>query len=1728
MSKEPDTDSASPPLRATSGAGFDFEDRVSAWLLVKMLLGEPVPAIGGRGTAIQAQVNALGWKIDDLLVTSVQNDGAVQKLAMSCKGNVQVSGTALPSSFVQAAWAQWNHPDLPLSTSHDHLALVTAARNAKFDATWYEVKNACASADVALGLGRIRGNPNQSLLFDSVRKKAATELASEAETVELIRRLEVLPIEMHSADALRESEAIGRCRQLLVTGDLTEAEQLWERLLHIAKKARLEHGTVTLLAAWEQLRASFALREHPDYRSDWTILQAYSADQRDSIDTALPNGHCLERPAESAKLLEALRADVVTIITGESGSGKSALAKRLLDRELPTAAQLWLNPDVTAIVLSAARRGAANLRHGLRELLRGTSARENALVLDGAERLDAAALSALMTSLSGLAAGAAADHPPHWRLVITVQPRGLPQLITTFSGYASRLVELGPLSTQEVKEAVEASPALRWLTSHESTIEALTTLKALAWVLGAGVVTPAVTFASHIAVVDALWRYWTQEDVPTQALLMRLSEREAGSERSFPISTLDPGQQQAFQASRASLPLRLDPDTNHLRFEHDLAADWARFQRLKELSNEPQAWTALASNPLWTNALRLLGQHLLRRPANGVTAWDEAFQVDSSHAGLVQGILFDAICLDPQAHHFLTERADWFLEERGRRLGQLLTRFLHIATVPAQPIQPSSGWFELYAETYRRAIVIGRWLPVLRFVLAQQSRLEGLLSPPLARLTRTWLTQTPATLGENRPTPFRHELTDLALAVVRTIQVHKGSGDILTDLEPDFYAAMLAGLTDRPTEVTALALELSGRKAITTETASRIQAIVSERRAQHEQRLAADPDLRARYEAVRTMGMVGGLERKKLPPWPIGASYEVDQDFRKACFKNGILEPLMRGAPAVAAEVLLALIVEDKPERESNVGPYPSRERLGLDYPIDVYPSIFWKSPFWPFLKIDPDHAIETLLHLVEFCTDRWAEGVESSRAPGIVLAVADTDRTFVGDPDVLVWSQVTSLQTGNLQCALDSLERWLVLRIDAAVDVSPTVRRLLSSSNSMAIVGLLINVGKHQPALFEGPLLPLLANPKLYAWDALRVEHIESNLGANFALAGDEMFELAKSWVLAPHRRRELVDVAIGLVLSNSIVADEVRGWTTRWSNPENPKGSIEQRFTAARLNRENYRTTDVETVVFVLPVELAQEVQAWQQTHAPAQRQLTAPSQCQKLLEANQLIDDETATALWEIMALPPQEEDWVQQRCECAIAAVLTVLAPDWLSCNAKAKANVESIFESALTSLPKTAEELSKARFPTTHSGMDFVAVALTRKWTLEASTEADQRVVRLLTSGDSLAAKGAVAAAYHYRDILGNRWWRLLYVGVLWSGLTMLAPRYGDVDAVWRIWANWWKRLHKVSLRMPCTPEALDLARVDAGCKRLMFRRQMRAFLVDSSRRHPDQLAGANLDTQVLDDLFQWLLQGPGSWNSDVELVLVSRFWALEVARARDRVSADDDELHLPGQFAYHVLEKLAGLALTEPEIGAKRVWLQVLELGPAAHYAIQHFVRALFLGLSKGADPQRFELVWHALAKYSLDTDWNSPRLWFYGEQMRRSILGFGSEWALDKLPPGAALQMQATYGDWAKTHLGREDNLASFCLFLASPFGAPLRFDGLLWIDAALNAPNRSIGFHRHACGDALIDLIVTMLQNDMDALRKRIDEHAALLDIAAALASTGRQDALAIQDRLRAAFTG
>lgn len=1733
---------ANATLRSMSGAGFDFEDLISAWHLVKALSGEQAPGVAGIVTQVQAQVSTLGWRVDDLLLTA-HATGAPRRLAISAKGNFQVSAAGLPADFVTRAWEQWRDATGPFNRATDGLALVTRGNEKAFDPVWHEVKSACGGTDAALAISRIRSNKKQSDVFDSVKKPGG---ASDEETIELIRRLHVLPTNLQFAHSENENQAIAQCRRLLASGSDDEAQDLWKELINVAKEARLRSGTITVSNLLSLLRGQFGLRHHPDFERDWETLSNITVDNKARIETELPSGYAVSRMAEKTSIQVAVANNPVTVVFGESGSGKSALVKSGLDGAYPSWNQVWFGPEDLKTALSAARRSALPLTHELSCVLNATVRPQNMLVIDSAERIEAGEFVVIHQLLQAILPSDGEETEGAWRVVIVTQTQSWVEgEETILGGRKAQLVEVEALKSDAVKLALLPSPALGWLAAHENTIAALTNLRTLAWVIKAGAAlgSNAGGLASHTAIADRLWKYWTKNQADVQALMMRLAQREASFERSFALTGLEPADTATFTRRPKELPLRINERTNRIEFEHDLAADWARFQFLKQIWTDTPQWAVLANNPLWTNSLRMLGQFLLRQPAETGTAWNVAFgAAEAAENQLAGDILLDALCLDPDAERFLTERVDLLLDSRAKHLTRLLLRFHHIATVPTGGGKGLSTAVGLYMEAHYRSIVVGRWPPVLRFLIAQRERLAGLVSSALAKVIETWLTKTPLTLSSGSPMPFRLEMAEMALAMARTVQVEKGHGVMYLTREPLLYTAPLAGAADLTTEVGNWALELAGRREIDADVKRRIAEVQLQEAKAHAERLNTDAEYTAQHERRRQMPISLGSFRERLPPWPLGASGKVDMDFRAACIKEHGIQSLMRAQPELAAEVLLALIIEDQPEREYGADRF--KMDLGLEHPEDAYPTAFWKSPFFPFFQLAPETALAALIALVNFCTERWVAELMKGRtgeAFGVTLQFADgSEKTFPGWWQVFGWPQSNDLSNGNLLCALDALERWLTLRLDAGEDITADFEKMLREGNSAALVSVLLNVAKYRPSLLTGPLAALLTFPNFFYWDSARVKQVDHNFIAwSWLRGGEAMFNFARDWTLAPHRQQKFLEVVVELLLADDYVARRLQALLPTWALPENPKEALESKLLFAALDRVNYRAvtdpaTGTKTWALVYPDELRLEVQSWQSDGAPTLSYLLLPDRCEQRLRGGQPLADDEAVYLFNLLqeceAAADGEDEDAKSKCRFAAAGTLVALGSAWLAQNPEAQKHALEVVRAGVAAVTSTGEEIRRRRMGSVSDELKFVAYAVMHNWLANGDgvQEWEIAVLRLLTSGDTRATDVVVGIAYANREQLGTAWWRLLRAGLFWSGLVLLAPQHGDDDSAERAWKVWLTRLRRVQLRgLSATPDDLDFKRVVAVRERLDFQRQMRLYNAGGQtwRGKPKRDRGGSLDGHFLELLFNWLIEGGGTGDRDLDTRLALRIWDYEATRAKAREKNQHGEYDLPSQnLGYDILLKLGALSIAAPEGKERAVWEPVLSHGPAAHYALQHFVRGFFLRLGKGDDPVAFERVWRATAEYGLAANWSQPGLWFYGERLICDLLGFGNEDALSRLSPGTAQRMKDVYERWAATHLTRDEECVTrFCHFLTTDFGAPLRLDGTRWLAAILQEGELSSRWYRERTGDALVELVAAALSSDAPALSQDAHARQALIEIAAALAPRNTSIALALQERIK-----
>lgn len=297
---------------------------------------------------------------------------------------------------------------------------------------------------------------------------------------------------------------------------------------------------------------------------------------------------------------------------------------------------------------------------------------------------------------------------------------------------------------------------------------------------------------------------------------------------------------------------------------------------------------------------------------------------------------------------------------------------------------------------------------------------------------------------------------------------------------------------------------------------------------------------------------------RRLPPWPLGPKDRIDHDFHKAAIMPAGLAPLMRADPERAAEALLALMIEGRPEERYS--DYSHRDDLGLSHEHSSYPTSFWKSPFFQFLQINPAAALSALSQLVNFATERWASqyirrGIE---VPTVTLLDGEEAWSFTGNGEIFSWAWDEDLGNGQLYCALNALERWLTIEIEVGHDVEQHIDRLLRECRSVAILGVLVNVAKFRPAFLEGTLLPLLTAEELY-WFDVGVGRNRLFNALMWSRAGEVMYNMARDWTFAEYRKQEFEALAVAAIRGSTYVADTVTMAMDAWLEYDRPKDAIE-----------------------------------------------------------------------------------------------------------------------------------------------------------------------------------------------------------------------------------------------------------------------------------------------------------------------------------------------------------------------------------------------------------------------------------------------------------------------------------------------------------------------------------------------------------------------------------------
>jgi hypothetical protein len=1763
------------PVQLTGGAGFRYENPVAARFLLDMLAGtNALGAEFGGVMHVDWQARDSGWLADDLAVSCRHSSGA-RTAGISIKSPQQVTRAGFPDNFVATAWAQWFGvgTEHALRNSNDIVVLVTGSLTHEVEEAWsnflFEALKTTPDRMAARLIGSDAGDGSQTSVIqralfasfccpEALRRSGETDATA---TVKVMSRVRLLHFDYEATPSRALGHALADCQAILKSGDASEAEKLWRRLTDIADENRPAGGSIDLPKLLNELRGEFDLRDHPDYRRDWEVLQRLSLGRMADVRTQIGGLPALPRAEAHATIQTRLEQKRACFLVGESGCGKSALAKDIGQTHYKRV--VWIGESTFDYATPAQFESGAGISHPLVEIL--TALPEHCLIVfDGIERFSEQALRLACRVMQEMLADGG---PQHVHILATAQFEAADRLIRRFVefGAPSALHRATPVSRpseSEVQGLIASIDGLQWASLRPELRPLLTNLKILDWVViaarsGAAMDDP--SFVGLTSLIDALWERWVVGDdsdgLGRSRVLKHLGILE-GDTLSAGIASmqLEQSEQGALAALAASDLVRVRDE--RVRFSHDLLGDWARMRVLVgEQSLSSPAMGDRANLPRWHRAVRLYGQRLLEGSADGPEQWRrsiEGLDTESPTGSVVHGLFLESLFLATNAWALLERSWPALIANGGALLNRMLNRFLFVATLPdprmAAIIQGESDgaqWEHLLRVPYWPY-----WGPMLAVLHAHSADVVRLAPHTAAKLCALWLRTTPTELSPGQPMPWRREAAELAVAIGREIQALNAEGNYFSDRQDKFaYEAVLWAAPELPDDVAQLCLELAQRRDLNPEIRERVARAQARRREERRQWLAAHPE---RKRAPPPPSWPMGESRD---PWPDGPRSGVDTDFQDACLNTSAFSAFARAKPDAAVEVLLAVCIEE-PQHETYSR--SSMPETGLDHWNDAEPPLYCRGPFLPFLRQAPEQGLSFVLRLVNFATSRFAEG------QGLTLTIGNESRMWLGNSNVFRWHFDWPVPGHSvLHCVLMALERWLYEQIDRGEDITPWVARILRESESLAFAGLLLDVGKYQPSLFAGVLKPLIRNWILLEWDrqVSTLRQQETGAMGYWASQPAQIVALGREWFAMPHRRNLLLYLNGAIV--DTMIGDE-QHWPffeqlrAEWSALLDAQDESEKlRLMIERVNPANYtfemRQGRRVPVGFEWPESIAR--QNAEDLRKLGQRQTLThlPFQCRRCLDAGTRLPPEQILRLWEFIrdldANPPElaERDgeglFHIEDILCAGIAVLVVLHADLLAETPDRMAWCRQKLEAIVQNPPATF------RFDAETAPGD-------RRWDAFA---AEAGVVLLAEDREDALARRLVAAgvmSFHYsttaltlsrgcqsRERLGEDFDRMLALAVRWAGLRApysFATR-PTLDKEREGWEARKRALVGQFVDRQLPTELPDIDEINATAAEEIetlqaeqFPEMARMRAPRSSRRpgksreslYPEHL---RLDSHVISAAFAWLdLRSASPDERRKWLGYIRNFLDILVGAVPKIDDPQQQEVDgLPDDFHGWVFGIVAAAipCLTAFE-NPRSLWQTILDLGSGAHHWVERFFWYWFTdGLRAAQSPEQFTRLWTDMVQYALASPaWDPDTNHSYDlATMVCELLGFDlrmNKLGKDPAYASALAGMENVFAAAAQRWFGNPRVVNGFLNFVTEPAASALLPPSIKWLAAVVPA------YDSYDWKYGLEENLIAFLHTCWESERQRISAdpatQTAFLALLACVVSRGGHSAIALRDRV------
>ena len=1685
------------PTKNTSGSGFSFEDNVTSYLLAYLLAGEaPFDTEWGNIVRLDFQTRVHGWYLDDILITFSTGT----RLALSLKSNAQVTVNRLPDDFVSDVWEQYlQHISVAFQIASDYLGLVTSPRAPKTDEALHELVRWAKDQDEEHFLARVKATGVSSAvkrnLFASLGcpSTLATQYgASEKDAVRLLRRLRFLSYDFQSEPSKDLASAKRLCRSILKSSDLAEADEIWNKLLAVASQCRQSGGYLDLPKIVGLVQANHALKLWPQFVSDFEAIAEWTREALESLPDTIGLKVRLPRTAEVKKLAEGSANNKFMALTGPSGCGKSVIVKNWIGT-LVDVPVLWMDGKTLAQgKQNSELQRDLGLNHSLEKVAASTPLAQALCIVDGAGSITSSegyqSVARLIRALS------IEDESSPWRLVLVCQQEEWNRVLTEVSRTLGRLIPWTKLSVEglggtgsgaeELNEVWRSFPLLQPLILQPELQSLLLRPKILDLIatrydLGTGINTAGWIGESSIA----CW-YWTTEiERPPAEVTRSQVVRQLAEQQAEPLSPQTVASTATNTVNDLVNERVLKFTGGRLSFEHDLLGDWSRLQVLIEKRSSLTAFVqSKIISPFWNRAVRLYGLYLLEQgdPAQWKETLD-AFAISESRGSLSQDLILEAVVFAANPARLLEDLWPFLREDGGKLLRRLLGRFLYTATEPnphrlALAKTPTD---ELRQSTEDRMPYWPYWLPMLNFL--QLHKAEAILLAPLqvAEISDKWLRFAPVNwIG-------RQEAASLSLAIATDVLAHEWDYGYATGETAELaYSAVLAAGHEQPDETRDFVLRASGRIK------------------RPARKLNDDPDMQP---AVRLTTPPGMVKRRPSPkPWLDGPVQEPNDEFQKVCFNTPAVFSLIDSEPALAGEILLALLINLPREYDFGdeiIGGFRDMECEISESSRYHYPPFYWNYPWLYFLRRKPQEAINTIVRLVNFATERRIEVIQRRNgfSPSVEFHTADVKVVWNGDSQTYFW--YTSIHGPHpVSSVLMALEFWLYEQIDKGESVSPYIEQIVSSSRSVAFAGLLAVVACKHRTLLNGPLQFLMSVPEFLSLERQKSINILSQT-AMIAWAGKHTIDIqyAREWYEMPHRTENLESVAHGLMLTNSVTRVYFKNVCEVWRkklndirqhDPEDAD-ALERLISAFTPEDHTFEYSEDQGSILVthtLPKALEESARPIRERAEAGLLRSTFPSQCQRLLDREITLNtDEETQIFWEkcqkIVAMPDDEDRMLRREdCACGAAAVLLLHHEDWLSQHPDRAIWCHEQIISTIENPPKPIgfdTEVDAAEWHW-HS---FCSAAIPSLWVREIDSKRLRKCVALMALDHHYRTVGSLFRACHNeRRKLGGQFFKLQALIRYWAieriplrrredalsgGFVLRSQERRSFREIMSLGEELWLQMLSAEFLQVVSDFIDDTLPVDLPS--LVSNANSQAVL-DFNRLNPHERRRNRYLVEV--ELIQWAYsylpalnlaedeQERKQWITLWQEILTCLLQTLRPAIEEDQ---NKEVAGTPYETDRWILQRISVLlpqmrGTEEPDM----FWKPILDLGWQAHSWVESFLSGFFtynlLQATDTAQRGKFIWLWSEMIDYANKSPlWNySPdtRGWHIGENWE-SLMGlqwsFAYQW--DENQQALLSEMQDKLKLFCDRHLHGYRTMEKFLRLLRNPAAQKIRVPALLWI---------------------------------------------------------------------------